>query len=89
MLDNFLRECEHTDLSPVYDWCSTDSFGMMPEPPSPYTKGANDPLPHLTQADKDFLADVPRCHYRYASGRVLPKPLIAGVYSMAYYTPGG
>ena len=29
-----------------------------------------------------------RCHYRFASGRVLPKPFIAGLYSMAYYTPG-
>eukprot|EP00613_Pedinella_sp_CCMP2098_P026518 CAMPEP_0171709426 /NCGR_PEP_ID=MMETSP0991-20121206/15459_1 /TAXON_ID=483369 /ORGANISM="non described non described, Strain CCMP2098" /LENGTH=624 /DNA_ID=CAMNT_0012299507 /DNA_START=17 /DNA_END=1892 /DNA_ORIENTATION=- len=89
VLDNQLREWGRADLSPVYDWCSTDSFPMMPEPPSPLTANPSvDPLPHLTAQDKAFAGSSPRCHYRFASGGVLPKPLIAGVFSMAYYTPG-
>ena len=42
----------------------------------------------MIEGDKDFSKKEARCHYRYAAGRVLPKPLIAGLYSMAYYTPG-
>ena len=45
-------------------------------------------LPNLIEGDKIFSKVEARCHYRYAAGRVLPKPLIAGLYSMAYYTPG-
>ena len=88
VLDNKLRDWGRADLAAVYDWFALDSFGLMPEPPSPFTSSVTDPLPNLTKADRAFMVKYPRCHYRYASGRVLPKPLIAGVYSMAYYTPG-
>jgi hypothetical protein len=60
----------------------------MPEAPPPFAENPKDKLPHLISGDKKFAEKEARCHYRYASGRVLPKPLIAGVYSMAYYTPG-
>jgi len=88
VLDNKLRDWGRADLAAVYDWFALDSFGLMPEPPSPFTSSVTDPLPNLTKADRAFMVKYPRCHYRYASGRVLPTPLIAGVYSMAYYTPG-
>lgn len=40
-----------------------------------------------TPGDLAFSAAEPRTHPRYAAGRVLPKPTIAALYSMAYYTP--
>mmetsp|Transcript_7239 Transcript_7239/g.8618 ORF Transcript_7239/g.8618 Transcript_7239/m.8618 type:complete len:1441 (+) Transcript_7239:158-4480(+) len=47
-----------------------------------------DGLPNLLQGDMEFARIENRCHYRFAAGRVLPKPAIAALFSMAYYTPG-
>jgi len=58
---------------------------LQVDPPSPWVDG---PLPDLTPADKSYGNRELRCHYRYAAGRVLPKPFLAGCYSAAYYTPG-
>jgi hypothetical protein len=88
ILDNKLRDWRRADLAAVFDWCSPNSFALMPEAPPPFAENPKDKLPHLISGDKKFAEKEARCHYRYASGRVLPKPLIAGVYSMAYYTPG-
>jgi len=88
VLDNKFRQWKRADLAAVFDWCSTRSFSLMPDAPTPFTESPSDPMPNLSDADKEFALSEPRCHYRYAAGRILPKPLIAGVYSMAYYTPG-
>lgn len=42
----------------------------------------------LSAGDMSYAAREPRCHYRFAAGQVLPKPHIAAMFSMAYYTPG-
>jgi hypothetical protein len=88
VLDIKLKKWKRADLAAVFDWCSPNSFSLMSDAPSPFSKNLADALPELTDVDKAFAVKEPRCHYRYAAGRILPKPLIAGVYSMAYYTPG-
>mmetsp|Transcript_1268 Transcript_1268/g.1624 ORF Transcript_1268/g.1624 Transcript_1268/m.1624 type:complete len:672 (+) Transcript_1268:335-2350(+) len=42
----------------------------------------------LSEGDQAYAKRDPRGHYRFAAGRVIPKPFIAALYSMAYYTPG-
>ena len=38
--------------------------------------------------DDAFAAYEPRAHRLFAAGRVIPKPCVAAMFSMAYYTPG-
>jgi len=45
-------------------------------------------LPNLHPGDMEYARLHHRCHYRFAAGRILPKPYIAAMFSMAYYTPG-
>ena len=56
MLDNCARDWGRADLAAVFDWCSTDSFAIMPEPPSPFTAAKTDALPNLTPADRAYIA---------------------------------
>ena len=42
----------------------------------------------LSGADLVYASYEPRAHRNFAAGQVLPKPCIAGIFSMAYYTPG-
>mmetsp|Transcript_1266 Transcript_1266/g.1618 ORF Transcript_1266/g.1618 Transcript_1266/m.1618 type:complete len:1377 (+) Transcript_1266:55-4185(+) len=41
-----------------------------------------------SEGDIAYSESNPRGHYRFAAGQVIPKPFIAALYSMAYYTPG-
>ena len=58
---------------------------VAPEPTPPVLL---DGLPNLTPGDVELMQKEPRCHYRFAGGRVLPKPALASLFSMAFYTPG-
>jgi len=42
----------------------------------------------LSRGDLDFARKEPRTHCRFAAGQVVPKPCIAAMFSMEYYTPG-
>ena len=45
-------------------------------------------LKNLHPGDIEYSRTNHRCHYRFAAGRILPKPFVAAVFSKAYYTPG-
>jgi hypothetical protein len=83
VLDEKLNEWKRRDLTPVYDWYATDAFRLMRDA---LRRDLDDPP--LTDGDKKLATTERRVHHRYAAGLILPKPLIAGVLSMAYYTPG-
>ena len=68
------------DLVAQYDLYATESLALCP--PADYSFASP------RAGDVPFANAEPRTHPRYAAGRVLPKPTIAGLYSMAYYTPG-
>jgi hypothetical protein len=84
VIDKKLNEWKRQDLSPAYDWYATSSFRLMGKAP----REPRNKMPNLSEGDEALAKREPRTHHRYACGLVLPKPLIAGVLSMAYYTPG-
>ena len=84
VLDKKLNEWKRQDLAPAFDWYATSSFRLMGKAPRP----PRNKMPNLSEGDEALAKREPRTHHRYAGGLVLPKPLIAGVLSMAYYTPG-
>jgi len=63
---------------------------VAPEPSetSVDAKSLVDGLPNLNEGDMLFARHDSRCHYRFAAGRVLPKPDLCAIFSMAFYTPG-
>jgi hypothetical protein len=66
---------------------------VFPEPActasAPAAAAAPDSTACALSAGDLALAELdPRAHYRFAAGRALPKPFIAAMYSMAYFTPG-
>ena len=40
------------------------------------------------EGDSEFALREPRCNFRFAAGRVIPKSFIAAIFAMGYYTPG-
>jgi hypothetical protein len=43
---------------------------------------------HMSSGDLEFSNRIPRGNCRFAAGYTIPKPCVASLYSMAYYTPG-
>mmetsp|Transcript_64790 Transcript_64790/g.130298 ORF Transcript_64790/g.130298 Transcript_64790/m.130298 type:complete len:1130 (+) Transcript_64790:166-3555(+) len=56
--------------------------------PAPEEYDLIDGLPNLLSGDIEMVHTDSRAQYRFAAGRVLPKPMISSLFSMAYYTPG-
>ena len=42
-----------------------------------------DGLPNLKEGDMLHAREDSRCHYRFAGGRILPKPALCAIFSMA------
>mmetsp|Transcript_42093 Transcript_42093/g.54220 ORF Transcript_42093/g.54220 Transcript_42093/m.54220 type:complete len:227 (+) Transcript_42093:3016-3696(+) len=80
---------------------SSSSAKVTPLPPTPVPSSSSGPPPVscapteseeglklMTTDDIEFACSEPRGNCRFAAGYTIPKPFIAALYSMAYYTPG-
>jgi hypothetical protein len=66
---------------------SSSPNGSFKVSPAPSQEPLIDGLPNLLPSDVEFARSIDsRGHYRFASGRVMPKPMISSMFSMAYYT---
>ena len=67
-------------LHAIFDLYSPSALGLLGDSTM---AGANS-----SAGDDAFAAYEPRAHRLFAAGRVIPKPCVAAMFSMAYYTPG-
>ena len=65
-----------------------DSFKESAVVPMPQVPKLVDGIQNLSKGDVLYAREESRCHYRFAAGRVLPKPELCAIFSMAFYTPG-
>jgi hypothetical protein len=72
----------------TFDMYTTEATGFLPVSPADRHASASS-TSGTRHASDDAVADLEaRAHCRYAAGNVLPKPYLAAMFSMAYYTPG-